>query len=101
MRSCLCVVFFILAGGPASSAQAPRQCGGIAPDSAWLRIGPVYQDCEVETPAKRRGDPPRLALDPVRLGSDSACKRVTLVFVVDAGGTVEGATVRVTVSDHP
>ena len=101
MRSCLCVVIFILAGGRASSAQAPRPCGGIAPDSAWLANGPVYRDCEVETPAKRRGDPPRLALDPARLGSDSACKRVTLVFVVDTRGTVELASVRATVSDHP
>ena len=77
------------------------QCAGISPDSGWRRSGPVYQDCEVEPRAKRRGDEPRLDLDPVRLGSDSACKRVTFVFVVDTRGAVELASVRTTVSDHP
>ena len=101
MRSRLWVLILILAGARAGTAQEPRRCAAIAPDSVWLQSGPVYQDCEVELPAKRRGAEPRLDLDPVRLGSDSACKRVTLVFVVDTGGAVELASVRATVSDHP
>ena len=91
---------FVLGVSRAGTAQA-RPCTGIAPDSVWLRSGPVYRDCEVEQPAKRRGDAPRLELDPVRLGPDSACKRVTLVFVVDARGAVELPSVRTTLSDHP
>jgi hypothetical protein len=55
----------------------------------------------VDRTAKRRGSEPDLDLDPVRLGSDSACKRVTLVFVVDARGAVEPGSVRTLVSDHP
>ena len=101
MRSRLWVFILVLAGVRAGAAQEPRQCAGIAPDSVWLRGGPVYQDCEVESRAKRRGDEPRLELDPVRLGSDSACKRVAFVFVVDTRGAVELASVRTTGSDHP
>jgi len=100
MRSCPSVFVLILAGARVGTAQEPRQCAGITPDSVWLRSGPVYQDCEVELRAKRRGDEPRLDLDPVRLGSDSACKRVAFVFVVDTRGAVELASIRTTVSDH-
>lgn len=101
MRSYRWVLIFILASVRAVAAQEPRQCAGISADSEWRQSGPVYQDCEVELRAKRRGEDPPLDLDPVRLGSDSACKRVTFVFVVDTRGAVELASVRTTVSDHP
>lgn len=101
MRSCWWVFLLSLANVRAGTAQEPRPCAGIAPDSVWLRSGPVYQDCDVEVRATRRGGEPRLDLDPVRLGSDSACRRVTFVFIVDTRGAVELASVRTTVSDHP
>jgi hypothetical protein len=101
MRSCLLALMVLIAGAEGGAAQEARKCTGVPPDSGWLRGGPVYQDCEVDAGAKRRGDEPRLTLDPVRLGSDTACKRVTLVFVVDARGAVEPGSVRTIVSDHP
>lgn len=100
-RTAVGVFMLMAASAAAGTGQEPRSCTGIAPDSIWLRHGPVYQDCDVERPAKRRGEEPRLDLDPVRLGSDSACKRVTVVFIVDRRGAVELASVRTTVSDHP
>jgi len=101
MRAFLWVLALILASTGAGAAQETRKCAGVAPDSVWLSIGPAYQDCEVDKPARLRGSEPRLDLDPVRLGSDSSCKRVTLVFVVDPRGSVELASVRTMASDHP
>ena len=88
------------AAAPGPAPGRPR-CGDFTPDSLWLRPGPVYQDCEVDRPAKRRGGDPQLDLDPVRLGSAPSCLRVALSYVVDTLGAVELAAVRTLASDHP
>ena len=84
----------------AAFAQGESRCTGAAPDSLLLRTGPVYRDCEVDQPAKRRGKDPSLDFDLSRVRTELTCLRVSLEFVVDTLGKPEPATVRVVSSDH-
>jgi hypothetical protein len=83
-------------------AQTPDRCAGALPDSSWLAASPVYRDCEVDTPAKVRGQPPRLSQDLLAGdSSQSGCLGTVLEFVVDSAGRVEPVTARVASADSP
>lgn len=95
------VVLALLASFVSSAeAQRVRRCTGEAPDSALMAAGPIYRDCEVDKPARRRGGEPRLSMSttPNQAPRDD-CYEVQLEFVVDTTGKPEQSTVIVRRSD--
>lgn len=88
---------------PTAHTQAPAtECTGAPPDSTWLAAGPVYRDCEVDTPAKVRGGAPTIrATQFINVRDAKPCLRISLDLVVGPDGKVETDKVVVVESDHP
>ncbi len=101
MRRITCILVLVFASVGGAIAQDKPACAGAASDSLWQGMGQVYQSCEVDKRAKRRGGDPQLDLDPFQLRAETACQRVELAFVVDTLGGVELLTIRTLASDHP
>jgi len=91
----------VLVPAEAAAQSPPPVCSGLPLESAWLAAGPVFRDCDVDKPAKRKGGEPKLddrhfkELDPT-----FACKEIVLEFVVTADGLVDTTATRLISSDH-
>lgn len=95
------VPFLGLAGG-ARAQDAASGCTGAPPDSTWLSAGPIYRDCEVDTPAVQEDEGPRYPNGPfIQLRLGRPCLHIIMDVVVEPNGRVNRDQVRVVSSDHP
>ena len=89
LLACCAIVAWACGGSP--KPPAVRPCTAIAVDSSWLAAGPVYQNCEVDTPA--RMTVPRVDYRPP-LNECGQTYQARVSFVLDTLGQVEANTVR-------
>lgn len=83
------------------AAQKNNRCSGTPIDSTMV-AGPVYQDCQVDKPAKLRGPPPKPNWSPGTSEiSNGRCFRAEFQFIVDEMGNVLPGSVQVSSSNNP
>ncbi len=76
----------------AQKNKKSKRCSGTPVDSTAM-AGPIYQDCQVDKPAKRKGASPRLNWESSAGASPNGrCYRAEFQFVVNEfGGVVPGS----------
>ncbi len=101
MRAMFFLVLLLAITPAPAEAQRAKRCTGEAPDSTLMAGTPVYRDCDVDRPVKRRGAEPRLNMSPASMGAlpREGCSYVELEMIVDTAGQVEPTSLRVRRSD--
>lgn len=102
MRLMLPLALAVVLASPLEAQRPPSRCVLDPPDSALLRAGPLYRDCEVDRLVRRRGAEPPLALhlNSVREPREG-CYITEFTFVVDTTGQVEDGTIERRRMDMP
>ena len=95
MRFGLIVLVALAIPAAAAAQKSKRKCTGTPPDTTMHLALPIYRDCEVDKPAKVRGEEPRPELSALTTRAPrSGCLRAEFEFVVDSLGFVERTTVQ-------
>lgn len=95
----LTAILVVLCSGLEAQRRTDR-CTG-TPVDPLVVVGPVYRDCDVDRPARLRGNPPRLNWTPS--GSDlvdGRCFRAEFQFIVDTLGVPDLSTLQAVSSNN-
>lgn len=94
MRTVLVLLLVTGVSSTATAQKGKRPCTGAVPDSLAPTVTPIYRDCDVDKPAKLKGQP-RISYQPSTATGmpRQNCMVAEFDFVVDTLGRPEMSTV--------